>query len=477
MTETINYDSLLILSIFAFITPIIINSMKKFKIPFVVGEIFVGIIIGKSFLNLVHEDVWISFLSHLGLAYLLFLSGLEIDFDQVKVGKEKKKAILRILLSFLMFGISLLISYIIARILFNLQIVKNISFTALLFAASAPGLIVPLLKERKILNTEYGQTILIFSLICEFVCLISITFISSTIIYGFSYKNFLFIILFILAFLLYRSLKKFSRKIDLSTSFFSNLHIGVRAAFALILILVTVSNKIGTEIVLGSFLAGIIFSLMLDKEKEELKYELDIIGYGFLIPIYFIMVGVNLDLTSVFDNPNVIFHIPIFLIIIFVVKLIPSLLMTFTYGLNKAISGSLMLSAQLSLMIVGAQLAFNLKLINSSEYSAFILTTVISCILFPLCFDRIFKPDNVEQLQDSAVNKISIMEVVPLNKEIYNKTLQEIDFPHGFRVFLIIRNGVEILPEGDNRIMKGDRLIIAGLTKELDNILSILNGK
>lgn len=72
MVENINFDSMLILSIFAFITPIIINSFKKFKIPFVVGEIFIGIIIGKSFLNLVNEDIWIGFLSHLGLAYLRF---------------------------------------------------------------------------------------------------------------------------------------------------------------------------------------------------------------------------------------------------------------------------------------------------------------------------------------------------------------------------------------------------------------------
>ncbi len=70
--EHINYDSLLILSLLAFITPLFINALKKYKVPFVVGELFVGIIIGKSFLNLIQIDPWIQFLSNLGLAYLMF---------------------------------------------------------------------------------------------------------------------------------------------------------------------------------------------------------------------------------------------------------------------------------------------------------------------------------------------------------------------------------------------------------------------
>lgn len=476
METHINFDSLLILSILAFVTPIIINSIKKFKIPFVVGEIFVGIIIGKSFLNLINDDIWISFISNLGLAYLMFLSGLEIDIDRVKFGKEKKRALLRIGMSFGMFAISIVISYILSKALYRAGIIQNVSFLTLLFAASAPGLIVPFLKQRGILNTNYGQTLLIYSLICEFVCLIALTFISSTISYGLTYKNFLFVILFLASFMIYKFIEKIAHKCDFSTSAFKGLHIGVRAAFALIFILVTISDKIGTEIVLGSFLAGVIFTLILDKQKEELKHDLDIIGYGFLIPIYFIMVGVNLDVSSVLKEPSSLLHIPIFLIIIFVVKLIPFLIMSSFYGLNKAVSGSLILSAQLSLFIVGAEMAFNLNLISSADYSAFILTTIISCILFPICFDKIFKDDDLKEINNSAAYKISIIEIMPTNDDIFNKSLKEIQFPYRFRVFIIIRDGVEILPTADTKIIKGDRVIMAGLADKTEYILKMLDG-
>jgi trk system potassium uptake protein TrkA len=251
--ENINYDSLLIISIFAFITPLIINSIKRFKIPFVVGEILVGMIIGKSFLNLVHDDIWISFISHLGLAYLMFLSGLELDFDRINVKSEKKKVIRRIIMCTFMFGISLLVSYISSSLMHKFGIIKNVPFITILLTASAPGLLVPFLKERGILNTDYGQTILIFALISEFVCLISLSIISSTMINGLSYKSFLFLILFLASLLIYKIIKRFSHILDLSASAFSRLHIGVRAAFALMLVLVTISQKIDTEVVLGSF--------------------------------------------------------------------------------------------------------------------------------------------------------------------------------------------------------------------------------
>lgn len=248
MMENINYDSLLILCLFAFITPIIINSFKNFKVPFVVGEILIGVVIGKSFLNLVHEDIWIIFISDLGLAFLMFLSGLEINIDITSIRKNKKRAFRRLLISFFMFAISLGISFTLSYVLFTLGIITDVLFMGFIFAASAPGLMVPLMKERRLINTEYGQTLLIFSIISEFICLISIIIMSSTIINGLSYKSFLFIFIFLSAFLIYFILKKLHQTLDFSTDFFNTLHLGVRAALAIILILVTISNKVGSDL-------------------------------------------------------------------------------------------------------------------------------------------------------------------------------------------------------------------------------------
>jgi trk system potassium uptake protein len=286
MEEAINFQSILIISLLAFVTPLIINFIKRVNIPFVVGEIFVGIIVGKTFLNVVHEDIWILFLSNLGLAYLMFLSGLEIDFSQFS-SKKDNKTVKQLVICIFMFIISLVISYFLSIFLVKLNIITNVYFSTFMLTATAPGLLLPVLKERNLLNSDYGQTLLIFSLICEFLCLISITILSTFVDSGLSYKNFLFTILLLVAFLIYMFIKRALPRLPLMAENFSGLHIEVRAAFALIIILVSVSQALDTEIVMGSFLAGVIFSLISVHNREYLKEKLDIIGYGFLTPIFF----------------------------------------------------------------------------------------------------------------------------------------------------------------------------------------------
>ncbi|MCR1934224.1 cation:proton antiporter [Clostridium tepidum] len=472
--ENINYDSLLILSLFAFITPLFINGLKKYKIPFVVGELFVGIIIGKSFLNLIQVDPWIQFLSNLGLAYLMFLSGLEIDVHSIKVSKASKGSN-NIIICIIMSLLSIIVSFIICKFLYSVGFIKDIIFMTFLFSAAAPGFLVPFLKQKDILKTEFGQILLIFSLIGEFVSLIAMTIISSKLTYGLSYKSFLFLIVIIVSFLIYKILSKLQGKYDFSTLATNNTHLEVRAAFALILILVTISNKTGTEIALGSFLAGVIFTFLTDKSHEEdLKYKLDIIGYGFLIPIFFIMIGVNLDVTTIFRNPNNLISIPLIILIIYIIKFVPSLVLKHRFGINKALSGSIILSSQLSILIVGAQIAFNLRLISQEGYSCLILTAVISCMLFPFIFDKVMKYDDLGKTMEANTNKICVREVVPTNKKIFNKPLKDLNIPQGSRIFLIIREEKELIPDGNSQILEGDVLLIAGLSDKSLDFLKIL---
>ncbi|ENK1242507.1 cation:proton antiporter [Clostridium botulinum] len=472
--ENINYDSLLILSLFAFITPLFINAFKKYKVPFVVGELFVGIIIGKSFFNLIQVDPWIQFLSNLGLAYLMFLSGLEIDVHSIKVSKSSKGTN-NIIICITMSLLSIIVSFIICKFLYSLGIIKDTMFMTFLFSAAAPGFLVPFLKQKDILKTEFGQILLIFSLIGEFVSLIAMTIISSKLTYGLSYKSFLFLIVIIVSFLIYKILSKLQGKYDFATLATNNTHLEVRAAFALILILVTISNKTGTEIALGSFLAGVIFTFLTDKSHEEdLKYKLDIIGYGFLIPIFFIMVGVNLNVTTIFKNPNNLISIPLIILIIYIIKFVPSLVLKRKFGTNKALSGSIILSSQLSILIVGAQIAFNLKLISQDGYSCLILTAVISCMLFPFIFDKVMKYDDLGSIVEANTNKICVREVVPTNKKIFNKPLKDLNIPQGARIFLIIREEKELIPDGSSQILEGDVLLIAGLSDKSLDFLKIL---
>ncbi|AOR23344.1 cation:proton antiporter [Clostridium taeniosporum] len=474
MEEAINFESILIISVLAFITPLFINSFKKIKIPFVVGEIFIGLIFGKSFLNLVHEDVWIVFLSNLGLAYLMFLSGLEIDFNQFKSDENGNKTAKTLLICFVMLIISLIVSYGISIYFVKVGIIKDVFFSTFLLTATAPGLLVPLLKERNLLDSDYGQTLLIFSLFCEFVCLIAITILSTIIDSGLSYKNFLFTILIVLSYVIYRFIKKSIKKFRFSIENFKGLHIEVRAAFALIIILVSVSHALGAEIVMGSFLAGVIFSLISGYNREDLKEKLDIIGYGFLIPIFFIQLGVNLDIKTIFNDVKMLAFIPLLLIAFYVVKLFASLLLSLLFGTNKAISGGFILSSQLSLMIVGLQIAYSLNVISDSVYTLFIVTTIMSCFIFPILFDKIFKYDGIATKKSSALDKICIRERVLTNSNLVDKPLKEIKFPPSCRIVMIMRGSEEILPNGETILRKGDILLLAGIKSNEGEMLDMV---
>lgn len=471
MNEALNYSSLFVIAVIAFFTPFLVSKLKKIKVPYQVGEIFIGIIVGKSLLNIVKPDVGILFLSNLGLAYLMFLSGLEIDFGDLKSSDKKTSPLF---ISIKMIIISFVVAIILSYSLTLVGIHKGFLFFALIFMASAPGLVVPILKGKNMIKSTFGQVLLIFSIVCELTTLIGITIISAIATNGISFKSFEFILIFVVAFIIYFIAKFIFKVNDFSAAAFKNLHLSVRAAFALILILVVVAEKLNSEIVLGAFLAGMIFSLLVGKAKEEISHQLDGIGYGFLIPIFFIMVGVNVDVKAVFQSPKALMEIPIFLIIFFIVKLLPSLILKKKFGFKNAMSGAMLLTAQLSLVVVAAQMALELNYIGQADYSAFILTTVLSCIIFPIIFEKLIDSKEWESTTDKKEEKIIIREFILTNEYYSGKMLKDCSFPSGCRVFTIVRNGIEIMPKAESTLEKNDLLILAGIRESVYDTMNLL---
>ncbi|MGE4485997.1 MAG: cation:proton antiporter, partial [Oscillospiraceae bacterium] len=428
----------------------------------------------KSFLNVVHDDSWVIFLSDLGLAYLMYLNGFEIDFSEFKSKDNKKKNLKILFICFIMFLISLIISYIISYLLFRFGLIQNTLFFTFLLSATAPGLLVPLLKEKNLSDTDFGQTLLIFSLMCEFLCLIAITLVSSSMEEGISYRSFLFIVVIASSVLLYAIARRVLNKYKFSAETFSGLHMEVRASFAVILILVAISQAVGAEIVFGSFIAGVIFSVISGRARDDLKDKVDIIGYGFLVPIFFIEVGINVDIKEVFTDPIMLLLIPLILLAFYIVKLIPTVMLSSSYGRKKAFSSSFLLSAQLSLMIVGLQIARTLDVISGATYSLFVFTTIISCLLFPLLFDKTFSDEGLVRKKRSSVDRICIRETVLTNKYAYDRPLKELKFPSSCRIFMIVRDGEEILPTGETILKKGDILLLAGIKTNEENMLRLM---
>lgn len=470
MPEKFNYSSLLVISVIAFITPFLVTKLKRLKIPFQVGEIIIGVIVGKTCLNLVHQDVSILFLSNLGLAYLMFLIGLEVNFNDLKPSNGGATIIKMPLIMLVVSFITALFLTYFGRDLLGLT--HGYVLIAFIFLAAAAGLVGPILKAKNLLSSELGQILLTFSILCQFTSILGTTVIFSISENGLTIKSFEFMLIFIFAAIAYFISHVFLKRHDLTIPSFKNIHLIVRAAFALILILVVVAEQLNTEIVLGAFLAGMIFSLLTGKAKEEISHQLNIIGYGFLIPIFFIMIGVKVDLKIVFTDPSIILKAIIMLIIFFIVKFIPSLLLRKKFGMKKAVSSSVLLSAQLSIVIVSAELALKFGFITNPDYSAFILTTIASCILFPILYEKLAPSEETES--EAVTSEITVREVILNNDDYENKPLKDCNFKSHCRIFSYIRHEIEVIPNGDSILHKGDILVLVGSRADVESTVDIL---
>ncbi|MFS0655744.1 monovalent cation:proton antiporter family protein [Bacillus sp. 179-C3.3 HS] len=394
--EHTSVSSLVVVIIVAFFTPILLHRFKL-TIPVVVAEILMGLIIGKSGLQLVVEhDAWLDTLSMLGFIFLMFLSGLEIDFSSFESKKKVRelpnglkepntfKAATIIFIG--VFCMSFILSY--AFVLAGFM--DNAFLMTLIISTISLGVVVPTLKEEKLMQTNIGQIILLVAVIADLVTLILLAVFSS--VYGDGSGNmWLLLLLFAAGILLYLFGRLFKKKSIFQTLSKGTVQIGTRAIFTLIIVLVALSESLGAENILGAFLAGVLVSLL--SPNKELVQQLDSFGYGFLIPIFFVMVGVELDIWVLLKDPTMLIMIPLLFVALLLSKLVPILYLKKWYDMKKVIGSGFLLTSTLSLVIAAATIGERLGVIDHKMSGALILVAVISSILTPVWFKALFKKD------------------------------------------------------------------------------------
>ncbi|MGX9292312.1 monovalent cation:proton antiporter family protein [Bacillus sp. A015] len=425
--EHTSVSSLVVVIIVAFFTPILLHRFKL-TIPVVVAEIIMGLIIGKSGFQLVVEhDAWLDTLSMLGFIFLMFLSGLEIDFSSFESKKKARelpnglkepntfKAAIIIFLG--VFCISFILSY--AFVLAGF--IQNAFLMTLIISTISLGVVVPTLKEEKLMKTNIGQIILLVAVIADLVTMILLAVFSS--IYGDGTGNmWLLLLLFAAGILLYLFGRVFKTKSIFQSMSKGTVQIGTRAIFTLIIVLVALSESLGAENILGAFLAGVLVSLL--SPNKELVQQLDSFGYGFLIPIFFVMVGVDLNIWALFKDPTIMIMIPLLFIALLLSKLIPILYLKKWYDMKKVIGAGFLLTSTLSLVIAAATIGERLGVIDHKMSGALILVAVLTSILTPVWFKALFKKEQ-EANQKKRVtfigaNQLTLPVTLDLHQDEYD---------------------------------------------------------
>lgn len=426
------FFSLVIVVVVAFLTPIIVNRLNVTFLPVVVAEILMGIIIGNSFLGLVHKDEMLNILSTLGFIFLMFLSGLEIDFSAFKkdtrkrqgINKNEKNLPSHLQLALTVFSLIMVLSIILAFAFKWLGFVDDVLLMVIIISTISLGVVVPTLKEMNIMRTTIGQFILLVAVLADLFTMVLLT------IYGGINGEgggsiWLSAILIVFTAIFYLLGSVFKRLNFMQGLMGGTTQIGIRAIFALIILLVALAEGVGAEYILGAFLAGVVVSLL--KPDEEMIHTLDSFGYGFFIPIFFIMVGVDLDIPSLIKEPSLLIIIPILILSFIVSKLIPVLFIRRWFDTKTTIASAFLLTSTLSLVIAAAKIAEELKAITSEMSGILILSAIITCVFVPVVFKKLFPiPDEVNRKIDIALigkNQLTIPIVQNLTSQLYNITL------------------------------------------------------
>ena len=371
--------SLLIVMLAALIIPIIMARFKVSSIPTAIAEILTGIILGQSFFSIVNPNWTLNFLSSLGVIMLMFLSGMEINFDLFrKTPGKKRDSKSPVIMASQAFGLIVVSSFVIALIISRLHLFSDVLLATIIFSTVALGVVIATLKEKDILQKPVGQTLLLTAVLGEVVPMLALTFYAS--INGGNAKRLgLIVFLFLAAFFLLRRFKQ-PFKISKSTT-----QLDIRLAFFLIFALVTIAETVGAENILGAFLAGMVMKLLEPSEATEDR--LNSIGYGFLIPFFFIMTGDRLDLKNLFANHQALALIPILVIGFLLAKLPTMFIYRRRFKPRNSFAGSFLVATTITLVLPTLQVARNLHAITSAQSDAFTLAAVIVCIIAPIVFN------------------------------------------------------------------------------------------
>ncbi len=384
--------SLLIVLLAALMTPLVMARFNISVVPTAVAEIVVGIVLGKSLLHWVTLTTSLNQLSTLGVIILIFLSGMEIDFDLFKPQKNingeapAKWSPLKLAIS--SYAGILITAALLGWILQLTGLFSDVLLATILFSTIALGVVIAALTEKELLSKALGQTILLTAALGEIIPLLALTAYAS-LNGGHSNRLWLVLLIFLAAIILlmrFRSIYRFFAKIDKTTT-----QLDIRLAFFLIFTLVTIAEQVGAENILGAFLAGIVMKLL--QPSTATRDKLTSIGYGFFIPIFFITTGAKLNLGNLLADRESLILIPIFFVCFLLAKIVPILIFRQRFTMKNAVASSFLASTTITLVLPTLQVAQNLHVINTQQAGAFTLAAVLTCICSPIIFNRLYQPE------------------------------------------------------------------------------------
>ena len=377
-----SFGGLLIIVAVAFAAPFVLGFLPSVRLPSVVLEILAGIVIGPSVLGIVEVDETIQVISVIGLAFLLFLAGLEIDFSQLR------GQVLR--LTMIGFAVSFGLALVVSGLLKASGLIETPLLVAIILCATSLGVLIPVLKDAGEISSTFGQLIVAAGTIADFgaVILLSIFFSgegdvgSTLLLIGSLVALAAVVFLSIRGAEHFRAIRSVLVRLQDTTA-----QIRIRGAVVLLIGFAAIADSLGLESILGAFIAGAILSL-LDRDQEmthpDFRRKLEAIGFGLFIPVFFVSSGVNYDLDALLADAANVAMVPIFLAALLVARGMPALLYRRLLDGRRVLTAGLMQATSLPFIVAAVAIGEDLDLVSAAEGAALIGAGLLSVLIFPI---------------------------------------------------------------------------------------------
>jgi Kef-type K+ transport system membrane component KefB len=376
---SLSYNGFVAVLVIAFAAPLLRELVPQLIVPAVVLELLAGVIFGPHGLDLVSVDTPTTVFAQIGLAFLLFLAGLEVRLDKIdpRVAKPAGAAFV------LSFVIALAASY----LLHLTGLVRTPLLVAITFVATSLGIVLVPLKDGRQLGTQYGKLVIATASLAELGSIVLLSFFFSAKRPGYTTELLHLGTFVVFAVLLYVVLTRpragrVWHAIDQLADSTSQLR--VRADFALVGVAVLAAVKLGLESILAAFTLGMIRGLADDHERQINQEKVETIAFGIFVPFFFITSGLRFDLGALFASPSSALRLPVFLCVLALVHLVPALFFRRELGTRGAMAAGLMLCTSLSFIVVATGIGTQLDLMSHATSAALVGAGLLSVVIFPV---------------------------------------------------------------------------------------------
>jgi Kef-type K+ transport system membrane component KefB len=380
---SIAFGGLAIVAAAALAAPLALGLFPRIRLPAIVLEIVLGIVIGPHVLGWVSIDTPIRVMSLLGLAFLLFLSGLEVEYERFR-GRPLRLTAIGYAISF---GLAVLIGL----GLHAGGLVKSPLLVGIALSATSVGIVIPVLKDAGQVDTPFGQLVVAGASIAEITTIVLLSLFFSGEASGIGVKLVLLGLFGLFVIAVGVALLGAERSARISAALLrlqdTTAEIRIRGAFLLLTVFVVLAERLGLEAILGAFLAGAIVKLV-DRDQmlthPEFRQKLEAVGYGVFVPIFFVATGVRFELNALFANATNLARVPIFLAALLVARGLPALVYKSLTTRRQTIAAGLLQATSLSFLVVAGQIGVQLDLVRPAVYAALVAAGLLSVLLFPL---------------------------------------------------------------------------------------------